>query len=57
VISDALALIDALESVIGRLDVEVRQHARSDPRVKVLTQRPLHTISTPSARGLYPAAA
>jgi hypothetical protein len=38
VISDALALIDALESVTGRLDAEVRQHARSDPRVKVLTQ-------------------
>jgi hypothetical protein len=32
VISDALALIDALESVIGRLDLEVRQYARSDPR-------------------------
>jgi transposase len=38
VISDALPLIDALESVTGRLDAEVRQHARSDPRVKVLTQ-------------------
>jgi transposase len=40
VIADALALIDALESVIGRLDAEVRGHARSDPRVKVLTQLP-----------------
>jgi transposase len=30
----------ALQSVIDRLDVEVRQHARSDPRVKVLTQLP-----------------
>jgi transposase len=40
VISDALALIDALESVISRLDPEVRQHARSDPRVKVPTQLP-----------------
>src|SRR6266481_3743977 len=40
VVSDALALIDALESVTGRLDLEVRQHARSDPRVKVLTQLP-----------------
>jgi transposase len=40
VIGDALALIDALESVIGRLDCEVRSHARSDPRVKVLTQLP-----------------
>jgi transposase len=40
VINDALALIDALESVTGRLDLEVRQHARSDPRVKVLTRLP-----------------
>ena len=40
VINDALALIDALESVIDRLDLEVRGHARSDPRVKVLTQLP-----------------
>ena len=40
VVNDALALIDALESVTGRLDLEVRQHARSDPRVKVLTQLP-----------------
>src|SRR6201982_2168396 len=38
VISDALALIDALESVTGRLDAEVRQHARSDPRGKGPTQ-------------------
>jgi len=40
VISDALALIDAVESVIGRLDTEIGQHARSDPRVKVLAQLP-----------------
>ena len=40
VIGDALALIDALELVIDRLDGEVRSHARSDPRVKVLTQLP-----------------
>ena len=39
-IGDALALIDALESVIDRLDVEIRGHARSDPRVKVLTALP-----------------
>ena len=39
-ISDALALIDALESVIGGLDAEIRGHARSDPRVNVLTQLP-----------------
>jgi Transposase IS116/IS110/IS902 family len=35
-----LGLIDALESVIDRLDWQIRQHARSDPRVKVLTQLP-----------------
>jgi len=40
VISDALALIDALQSVIDRLDAEVRGRARSDPRVEVLTQLP-----------------
>src|SRR6516162_4495450 len=40
VICDALALIDALESVIDRLDAEIRGHARSDPRVKILTQLP-----------------
>ena len=40
VVQVALALIDALESVIDRLDVEIRGHARSDPRVKVLTALP-----------------
>lgn len=40
VIDDALALVDALQPVIDRLDGEVRQHARSDPRVKVLAQLP-----------------
>jgi len=40
VIADALALIDALESVTGRLDAEIRGHARSDPRVTVLTALP-----------------
>jgi len=40
VIDDALALIDALQQRIDRLDREVHQHARSDPRVKVLTQLP-----------------
>ena len=40
VISDALALIDARQSVIDRLDAEVRGRARSDPRVEVLTQLP-----------------
>ena len=40
VIEDDLALIDALEVPIGRPDCEIRQRARSDPRVKVLTQLP-----------------
>src|SRR6266496_936443 len=33
VIDDDLAVIDALELTIGRLDWEIRQRARSDPRV------------------------
>ena len=40
VIDDDLALIDALQVPIDRLDWEVRQRARSDPRVKILTQLP-----------------
>ncbi len=40
VIEDDLALIDALQQLIDRLDWEVHQHARADPRVKVLTQLP-----------------
>jgi transposase len=40
VIDDDLALINALESVIDRLDWEVHQRARSGPRVKTLTQLP-----------------
>jgi transposase len=40
VVDDDLALIDALETVIDRLDWEIHQRARSDPRVKVLTQLP-----------------
>jgi transposase len=40
VVEDDLALIDALQVPIDRLDWEVRQRARSDPRVKVLTQLP-----------------
>ena len=40
VVEDDLALIDALEVPIDRLDCEIRQRARSDPRVKVLTQLP-----------------
>jgi transposase len=37
---DYLGLIDALQGRIDRLDWEIRQRARSDPRVKVLTQLP-----------------
>ena len=40
VIEDDLALIDALPQLIGRLDGEIRQRARSGPRVKALTQLP-----------------
>jgi transposase len=40
VIGDALALMDALQQPIDRLDLEVRQRARADPRVKVLTRLP-----------------
>ena len=40
VVEDGLALIDATEVRTGRLDGEIRQRARSDPRVKVLTQLP-----------------
>jgi transposase len=40
VAGDDLALIDALQPVIDRLDWEVCQHARAEPAVKVLTQLP-----------------
>jgi transposase len=40
VIDDDLALIDALQQPIDRLDQEVHQRARSEPAVKVLTQLP-----------------
>jgi transposase len=39
-VEDDLGLIDALQERIDRLDGEIRQRARSDPRVKVLTQLP-----------------
>jgi transposase len=38
VIDDGLALIDALQQPIDRLDWQVRQRARSEPAVKALTQ-------------------
>jgi transposase len=40
VVEDDLALIDALQVPIDRLDWEVRQRAKADPRVKVLTALP-----------------
>jgi transposase len=40
VIDDGLALMDALQRPIDRLDAEVRQRAKTDPRVTVLTQLP-----------------
>jgi len=40
VVDDGLGLIDAVDARIGRLDWEIHQRARSDPRVKVLTQLP-----------------
>lgn len=40
VIEDCLAMIDALQAPIDRLDVEVREHAKADARVKVLTRLP-----------------
>jgi transposase len=40
VIEDDLALIDALQVPIDRLDWEVHQQAKADPRVRVLTQLP-----------------
>jgi transposase len=40
VITDDMALIDALQVPIDRLDREVRQHATAGPRVKILTQLP-----------------
>ena len=40
VVDDALALTDALQVPIDRLDLEVRQRAKAGPRVKALTQLP-----------------
>src|SRR5690348_6704299 len=39
-VEDDLGLIGALQERIDRLDGEIRQRARSDPRVKLLTQLP-----------------
>ena len=40
IVDDGLGLIDAVEARIDRLDWEIRQRARSGPRVKVLIQLP-----------------
>jgi transposase len=40
IVTDCLASIDALVPMLERLDGELRQHARSGPRVKVLTTLP-----------------
>ncbi len=40
IVTDCLAFLDALAPEIDRLDAEVRQHAKADPRVKVLTTLP-----------------
>ena len=38
--TDCLAVIDGLAPLTGRIDGELRQHAKADPRVKVLTTLP-----------------
>jgi transposase len=40
IVDDGLGLIAAVEARIDRLDWEIHQRARSDPRVKILTQLP-----------------
>jgi transposase len=40
IITDCLAVIDGLAPVIDRLDGELHQHAKADPRVKALTTLP-----------------
>jgi transposase len=40
IITDCLAVIDGLAPLIERLDGELHQHAKADPRVKVLTTLP-----------------
>src|SRR6478672_11359009 len=40
IVTDCLASIDALAPVIERLDTELHQRAKADPRVKVLTALP-----------------
>jgi transposase len=40
IVTDSLAFLDALAPVIERLDGELHQHAKADPRVKVLRAMP-----------------
>jgi transposase len=40
IVTDCLTFIDALAPAVDRIDGELRQHARADPRVKVLTALP-----------------
>src|SRR5580700_3210674 len=40
IVTDYLAVIDGLGPLIDRIDGELRQHAKADPRVKVLTTLP-----------------
>jgi transposase len=40
IVTDCLAVIDALTVLTGRLDGELHQHARTDPRVKTLRTLP-----------------
>ena len=40
IITDCLAVIDGLAPVIDRIDGELHQHAKADPRVKVLRTLP-----------------
>ena len=40
IVTDCLAVIDGLAPLTGRIDGELHQHAKADPRVKVLTALP-----------------
>jgi transposase len=40
IVTDALAVIDGLAPLTDRIDSELRQHAKADPRVKTLTTLP-----------------
>src|SRR5689334_11230390 len=40
IVTDCLAVIDGLAPLTGRIDTELRQRAKADPRVKILTTLP-----------------